>query len=119
MLVQSVNDGVWTFVGGLERGSSCICSDENELCLVQAIRDVDLDCTVGASGDRLEVTDLLTEVPEVILDRCLSTIRDEITRDCECRTINHVGWRGIEVFLRSGPKAKEDPGEFVDPVRTS
>ena len=50
---------------------------------------------------------------------CLAqAIRDEITRDREGRTVNHVGWRGIKIFFGGGPKAKEDPWEFVDPVRT-
>ena len=60
----------------------------------------------------------LSELPEVILDWCLSTVRDKITGHCEGGTVNHVRWRGIKIFFGGCTKAEEDPWEFVNPVRT-
>ena len=62
---------------------------KNELCLGQIIWHVDFDGTMGAGGDWFEVTDFLTELSELMLDRCLwSAVRDEISRHCQSGTVD-------------------------------
>ena len=78
-LVKPADDSIWTFIRCLKRSSSRIGSDKNKFCLGQIIRHVDFDGTMGAGGDWFEVTDLLTELSELMLDRCLwSAVRDEV-----------------------------------------
>jgi hypothetical protein len=119
-LIRTVDDSIWTFIGCLERGFSCIGSDKHELCLGQNVWHVDFDGTMGAGGDRLEVTDLLTELSEMlVLVRCLwSAVRDEIPWYRQGGPVDQLCRRRVQVLLRGCAVSKEYPWEFTDPMGT-
>ena len=116
VLVGPLEDLVGTIVRGLERGLFEFSLHEDELGLAQAARYAVLDSAMGAGRYWSEVADSFTELSKVLADRCLWSILDEVSGNCQRGAVNQFSWGCIEIFLWCCSETQEDPGELIDPV---
>ena len=95
ILLGSLKDFVWSVVWGLKGGLAEVFADENELRLVQTVWYVRLGLTVCAGGNWSKIADLFSKLAEVLVDRCLWSLLDEVAGNRQGSAVDQVRWRGV------------------------